>query len=72
MSVDRNQAPIERSLPNRSDAVARWENEGGAPDGGENNTRREGDQNRFVPLLMIPAMLMGWIIARLAFRSHGS
>jgi hypothetical protein len=72
MSVDRNRAQIERSLPDLCDAVASWENEGGAPRGSEKNTERDREQNRFVPLLMFPVLLMGWLFARLASRSHGS
>jgi hypothetical protein len=49
-----------------SNAVARWENEGGAPG------RLESDKNTdlFVPPLVIPALLVALIVARFAYVAY--
>ena len=46
--------------------VARWENEGGAP----NRSKSDGASRWFVPQLVIPAILVGLIFARVAYVAY--
>ena len=58
--------PKEIQTDHLAPAVARWENEGGAP--GQSKSDRA--SSWFVPPLVIPALLVGLIVARVAYVAY--